>query len=92
MLWLALFAFSEQVLTATMLRNCLNSLKKLEQDRHVPINWDWIEDMHDVSRGATYRFGPIRGDVIADVDEEMFARCMEQHDILGAALEETEAS
>ena len=69
-----------------LLDDCMKSLQEMQDSRSVYINWDWIRDMNDVSTGSSYRFGPIAGEVNRDKDEEMFMRCMEQHDILGAQV------
>jgi hypothetical protein len=75
-----------QLSTDILLDDCMKSLQEMQEKRDVYINWEWIGDMDDISTGPTYRFGPIAGQVYRDKSDEMFMRCMEQHEILHAQV------
>ncbi len=78
--------------------HCVHDLKeKQTESADVFVNWEWIYDITDVSRGYSYRFGR-REDTPSFAEratckqeteyfEHILGRCMEQTDIVYAQVE-----
>ena len=70
---------------ADLAKECLKSLGIQEKIYGAEVNWEWIYDSDDASKGATYRFGKIyKYDSELSIEEQVFSKCMEHHDILVA--------